>query len=422
MDLRFYITYLKTLLLKFRYLILLASVIGASAFILFKFIYPQMFPKTALTGIVGQYRLDNLPLEVSQKISKSLVSVDDNGLLTPQIATTWKNEDNAKVWIFEISPDYNAKDLPISIKGAKISYPDKHTIRFELQQSYVSFPYLLTKPLIKKGGESLGNTKIIKLKTNRDLVTSLLVEYPNKKREQFLFYPTNELAFTAMKMGKLDRLLGIKEVGDFINYKNVKAEAQQNDNEIVLLFYNTESKFFSSKEARVALNYGLDKSSLGGKRVLTTVYSKGLFYNTTVKRYDYDVTRAKVVAKDTLLKIVTTPDLVNTAEKIKSDWEKVGVKSEVFVTTITPTNFDAYITTFTIPYDPDQYPLWHSTQTDTNISRYNSPRIDKLLEDGRVTTDLEARKKIYFDFQRFLAEDCPAIPLFYTTYYNLERI
>ena len=422
MDWRFYITYLKTLLIKFRYLILLASVIGAVAFILFKFIYPQIFPVTVITGFVGQYRLDNLPLEVSQKISKSLIAVDDNGQLIPQIAVSWKNEDDAKEWTFEIDPKYNARDLPVNIKGTKVSVPNSHTLVFELQQSYVSFPYLLTKPLIKKTGETWGGAKIVKFKTSRDLVTSLLVEYPNKKRERFLFFPTNESAFVALKMGKLDQLLSVREVGDFTNYKNIKVSPRQNDNEIVMLFYNTESKFFSSKEARVAMNYGLDKNKLDNKRAFTTIYPKGPFYNTAVKKYDYDISRAKVAAKDILLRVVTTPDLVSVAEKVKADWAKVGVKSEIFVTTITPTNFDVYITTFTIPYDPDQYPLWHSTQADTNISNFTNPRIDKLLEDGRVTADLEARKKIYFDFQRFLAEDCPAIPLYFTTYYNLERI
>lgn len=422
MDWQFYTAYIKTLLVRFRYLILLASVIGASLFILIKFIYPQVFPKTIITGIVGQYLWENLPLEVSQKISKGLVGVDENGLLIPQIASSWKSEEGGKVWLFDLEPSYNIKDIPINIKGAKISYPNTHTIRFELQQAYVSFPYLLTKPLIKKGGGALGDTKIVKYKTSRDLVTSLLVEYKKGQRERFVFYATNELAFTALKMGKLDQLLGVKEIGDFTGYKNIKITEYINENEIVLLFYNTESEFLSSKEARVAMNYALDKNILGKKRALTTIYDKGLFYNASVKKYDYDPAKAKLQVKDTLLKIVTTPDLVNIAEKVKADWEKVEVKSEVFVTTITPTNFDVYITTFAVPYDPDQYPLWHSTQKDTNISHYSNPRIDKLLEDGRVTADLEARKKIYFDFQRYLAEDTPAIPLYYTTYYNLERI
>ena len=52
-----------------------------------------------------------------------------------------------------------------------------------------------------------------------------------------------------------------------------------------------------------------------------------------------------------------------------------------------------------IPKDPDQYSLWHSTQTSTNISHLKNARIDKLLEDGRTELDQEIRKKIYLDFR-----------------------
>ena len=47
----------------------------------------------------------------------------------------------------------------------------------------------------------------------------------------------------------------------------------------------------------------------------------------------------------------------------------------------------------------------HSNQTATNISNYQNPRIDKLLEDGRAELTLVERSKIYLDFQRFLLED-----------------
>ena len=73
-----------------------------------------------------------------------------------------------------------------------------------------------------------------------------------------------------------------------------------------------------------------------------------------------------------------------------------------------------------IPADPDQYTLWHSTQS-TNITGYNSPKIDKLLEDGRKISDKEERKAIYLDFQRFLVEDTPAAFLFHPTVYTIIR-
>lgn len=60
-----------------------------------------------------------------------------------------------------------------------------------------------------------------------------------------------------------------------------------------------------------------------------------------------------------------------------------------------------------MPKDPDQYILWHSDQVN-NIVRYKNLRIDKLLEDGRSVTNINERKEIYSDFQKYLMDDLPA--------------
>jgi len=74
-----------------------------------------------------------------------------------------------------------------------------------------------------------------------------------------------------------------------------------------------------------------------------------------------------------------------------------------------------------IPKDVDQYPLWHSTQSDTNMSKFSNFRIDKLLEEGRVELDTDERRKIYLDFQRFLLEEAPAAFLYHPRYYSITR-
>jgi len=43
------------------------------------------------------------------------------------------------------------------------------------------------------------------------------------------------------------------------------------------------------------------------------------------------------------------------------------------------------------------------------------------LEDGRIELDTEVRKKIYFDFQRFLLEDAPAAFLVNPVSYTVTR-
>ncbi len=50
-----------------------------------------------------------------------------------------------------------------------------------------------------------------------------------------------------------------------------------------------------------------------------------------------------------------------------------------------------------------------------------SPKVDKILEDARRITDLDARRENYLDFQKFLLEDCPAIFLSYPQFFNIER-
>jgi len=69
-----------------------------------------------------------------------------------------------------------------------------------------------------------------------------------------------------------------------------------------------------------------------------------------------------------------------------------------------------------IPADPDQYSLWHSTQTQTNISQISNPRIDKDLEDGRKATDSAVRKARYQDFQKVLLDHAPATFLYFPKY------
>ncbi len=79
-----------------------------------------------------------------------------------------------------------------------------------------------------------------------------------------------------------------------------------------------------------------------------------------------------------------------------------------------------FITIFEIPKDPDQYSLWHSTQMQTNITKYKNVKIDKLLEDARTTSDENKRKELYFDFQKFLMEDAPATFIYHPYRYQVN--
>mgnify|MGYP001586999956 FL=1 len=180
---------------------------------------------------------------------------------------------------------------------------------------------------------------------------------------------------------------------------------------------------------RQALSYAVDKSKFNSEKALSSISPNSWSYNPQVKPYDYDPAKAKKLIEDLpkeskqdlKIKLVTSPVLLSVAESIAKDWEALGIKVIVQVYSGIPSEYQAFLAIYDIPGDPDQYSLWHSTQADTNISRYKNPRIDKLLEDGRVELDLEVRKKIYLDFQRFLVEDSPAIFLYHPITYRVLR-
>ncbi len=197
---------------------------------------------------------------------------------------------------------------------------------------------------------------------------------------------------------------------------------------VITLFFNTEDQLISSKPIRQALIYGIDKESMSGERAISPISKDSWAYNPQVKPYVYDTERAKDLLadipdeqKNNGIKLVTTPSLLETAEKIASYWNSIGLKTTVLVSSVLPDDFQVFLTIFELPKDPDQYSIWHSTQELTNISNYKSPRIDKLLEDGRTELVKEERKKIYLDFQRFLVEDSPAAFLYYPDIYTISR-
>ncbi|MBF0473719.1 MAG: peptide-binding protein, partial [Nitrospirae bacterium] len=77
--------------------------------------------------------------------------------------------------------------------------------------------------------------------------------------------------------------------------------------------------------------------------------------------------------------------------------------------------FTAVLLGWSIGLDPDQYDIWHSSKTgpgQLNFVSYSNGEVDKLLETGRRTFDLNERKKAYQSIHKILAHDIPYIFLY----------
>lgn len=427
MSPRYLIRLMQAFFKRFKGIIFVGFVGGIIIFLFLTLFLPSMTSSKQKIGMVGRFTVDNLPEEISKKISDGLTKTDDSGNIVPSLAKSWETVDGGKTWVFTI--DENKKwqdgkpvttdDINYEFSDATLEKTSKDVIRFNLDNQFSAFPVILTKPIFKKGLLGTGEWEVKDVSLTGGYVQSITIVNSKKDKITYKFYPSEERLVLGFKLGEIDSIKSIQDISVFSNWKTTKIDKEVGYYNFVGIFLNTENEKLSEKSVRQALNYAINKGDFG-ERAIGPISPFSWSYNPQVKQYQLDLEKTKE-AKDISIKLTTLPNLLKTAEKIANDWKSAGVNTEVEVVTSVPQDYEAFLATVDIPKDPDQYSLWHSTQTGTNISRFKNPRIDKLLEDGRTELDQETRKKIYLDFQRFLVEDVPAIFLYHPTFYTITR-
>ncbi|MFZ5366368.1 MAG: ABC transporter substrate-binding protein [Patescibacteria group bacterium] len=439
-KIRFTIRLLSLFLIRYRFLVILGFLLG----IFFFFFLPQLsgfIPKrkpTETIGIVGRFRPSEIPLEIQNLISFGLTKLDQDGTSTPGIANDWKVEEGSKVYTFFLRDNLfwhdgskvTASDINYNFQDVSVEILDPKTIRFRLKEPFSPLPEVVSRPVFKKGLVGVGPYKVKKITKTGQFVEaisldSLSREKPNLK---YRFYPTEETGKIALKLGEVRKLVDLTNPNGFTNWKNIKVFSRVRQDRFVGIFLNTQKPYLEEKNFRQALAYTTKKEQ-GKTRAYGPLSPLSWAYSEDVKAYNYDLENAKRLLnkvlekkekKEITIRLSTVPSLLSEAEKIKNSWQDLGVKVEIGAFTQLGEDFDILLATQEIPKDPDQYSLWHSTQTG-NITQFKNPRIDKLLEDGRKTQNREEREKIYFDFQRFLVEEVPVIFLYHPTTYEISR-
>ncbi|MEK7497961.1 MAG: ABC transporter substrate-binding protein [Patescibacteria group bacterium] len=248
-------------------------------------------------------------------------------------------------------------------------------------------------------------------------VEKITITNKDGDRKIFKFYPNLERTKLAFKLGEVNVIYDMLDPKPFDTWKTVNITKSVSKNRFAAIFFNSE---LLDKATRQALSYTIDKSQFEEERAFGPLSPQSWAYNPQVKPYDYDPSKAGDLKKLNL-KLTTTAPLIATAEKIVKNWKNLGINVDIQVVSVVPDDYQAFLAIYDIPSDPDQYTIWHSTQTSANISKYKNPRIDKLLEDGRAQLNQDERKKIYLDFQRFLLEDAPAAFLYHPYSYTISR-
>lgn len=391
--------------------------------------YPQA---TVSEGMIGVFTVDNLPPSVTNLLSDPLVKLDGSGALRPDLASSWQVNNDATLYTFKLKSGISwndgtavkSSDIHFNLSDVDVNYPDEQTIVFKLADSFAPLPSLLTAPVLKENSlTGTGKYVVSGEDIDRGVVTKLTLA-PYKSDNDLpkiiiRFYPDEKTAQTAFEIGEVNSLIGVSADGnDLLNQKMYGVKKIVNFNRLVAVFYNTKDAVLSDKNFRRALGLALTNQD-GEGRAKTSIPAWSWAYNDQTRDSVGDKDLAKTdldkvpAGKDSAITLTTTPMLAKLGEQIVESWRSLGLSAVLRIESGVPQNFQALLISQPIPADPDQYTLWHSTQVQTNISHYSSPRVDKDLEDGRKTVDLDKRKEKYFDFQKVLSDDAPATFLYF---------
>lgn len=416
---------------------LVSTVGGVFLFFLIILIFAggDFFRPNISEGIVGVYEEGNLPDIVTNLVSTGLVSIDESGLPKPNLAEKWIVNPEGTVYDIKIKRNLNwsdgsqikSTDINLVLSDVLASYPDLQTVEYKINDSFSPFLSLLSKPVFKNGTHiGTGPYKIDQIKKDNYIVKKLTLKPVSDKKLPDItvrFYPSEKIAKNALKIGEIQSLFGLNEsTMDFKDQTLVKF-SKPTYKQIVTIFYNTKDAILSDENFRLALSFAspVIKNEVRAKTSISPI-SWAFNASDDIKEYLGNTEQAKSYlskvknGRDNTITLTVTSSLKSAGERVVDAWNKMGIKSVLRVESGIPQNFQALLITQNIPSDPDQYALWHSTQTQTNISKISHPRIDKDLEDGRKSTDQEVRKARYLDFQKILLDRAPATFLYFPKY------
>lgn len=428
-------------------LIFLFFLIGLFVFFVSRLVFKEFIAKTQFLhvetiGMIGAYSIEDLPSSILYKMSSGLTTVAKDGTVRADIAGHWKIENNGKTYVFYLRPDVyfsdgknlTSHDIRYNFADVSVDRPDKYIIVYRLKDSYSPFLITVSKPIFKKGPIGVSDHKVRDIKLNSNFVE--YIDLVGRKGDKVIyhFYPTASSLKVAFALGEVTK---IEDLGDlefmnttFYDFKNAKIEKRVNYKHLVTLFYNTKDKLLSSKTLREALSYTIPNNFDEGERSFgpfppfSFASSPGL----DPRRQDLERARSLLdkakeegeATEQISLTIEALPKYKDVAERIANIWKTLNIEVNIKTVSKVPQSFQIFLGEFNLPQDVDQYMLWHSDQR-SNITGYANLRVDKLLEDGRKEINIEKRKKIYADFQKFIQANPPASFLFFPYVYDVTR-
>ena len=217
------------------------------------------------------------------------------------------------------------------------------------------------------------------------------------------------------------------------------------------LGYNLSNPKFSDQRVRQALNYAVNKQEIIDMVLLGFgTISTGPFvpqswaYNQNIKPMAFDPDKARTILREAgwtdtnndgwlekggqifEFSIVTNQgneERLKVAQIIQRRLKDIGIRVKIKVVewsvflseVIDRKNFEAILLGWSVPREPDNFDIWHSSKTkegEFNFIGYKNDEVDKLLLEGRRIFDQQERQKIYHRIHEIIYDEQPYMFLF----------
>ena len=313
-----------------------------------------------------------------------------------------------------------------------------------------SGPYLFRSLQKDKNGavKTLGLKSFADYFAGRPLLDNLI----------FNFYNSEEELYAAAKKDELNAfgLVTAKQLSDPIIKDSVKFNITSVSlpRYFAIFFNQNQNKILTDKNVRQALALGTDRQTLidqvfkGYGQLVNSPLTPGMtgfIENTSAYNFSPDQAQAALETagwQDTdqdnireknneKLEITLTsidwPELSQTAELIKKQWEALGFKVNLQIIetdkiqndVIKPRQYQALLFGEVLGFEPDLFHFWHSSgkkDSGLNLAMYEHPEVDRLLSQAMENPDQNSRAQKYQQAVAQIIADVPAIFLFSPDY------
>ncbi len=413
--------------------------VGLAASLAILFFAPKFFfqEKIETIGLVGDYTLATLPIEIQNEISIGLTTIMPDGKIASGAASSWEFSDGNKSVTFNLVSSRIWQDgLPFTpdsvnynLKSVTLTKPAPDKIKLSLLEPFAPLLSIVSQPLFKNGLIGLGTWRADSVRFTGRFVSSItLVNQDTKVKKTYKFFSSETDLGIALKLGAVNQARGLHDKQNFESDPHYALTETTSQKTVAAIFFNLQNQNLDNKTFRQGLSYALPNTFPQGEPATGPFPPTSWAHGKLLKKYPQSVSLAKKflhpdasASSELKLTLQATANLENAAKIVAQNWGEAGVETSIQIVDVPDPAFEAFLTYVELPPDPDQYFLWHTTQPG-NISHYKSPKVDKLLEDGRKTINQTERKDIYDNFEKAITEDLPAIFLFYPKLYNIARL